>query len=127
MRDIINAAREYGMFQRRADVAVYDWDIADFPVHNRWYDLDITSIVPEHAHAILLRAIMRATATGKYFELRDKGYVNSQCSSYIDVSVANIYERQDMQIGIGPNRIIQGNKIQLEINAIFLVIKGWWF
>ena len=56
MKAILDAAREYGFFQHRADVADYDWTTADFTPLGVWHDLDLTSIVPEHAHAVLCRA-----------------------------------------------------------------------
>lgn len=119
--------KQRGLFEHRADIADYDWDVTDFPNAGQWYDLDLTSIVPEHTKAVLLRGVMRSTTTGKYFILRRKGYTQGKVSSYIDVSVANTFERGEMVVGVGPDRIIQGQRNNVNVDTIFAVVKGWWF
>lgn len=115
------------MLEHRADVPDYDWDVNDFPGAGIWTDLDLTGIIPEHTHAVLFRCVLRSTTVDKYFALRRKGYTQGKIASYTDVSVANLYERDDMIVGIDSDRIIQGFKSHANISAIFLVVKGWWF
>lgn len=127
MRAILEAAREYGFFEHRADVANYDWTLADFPAPLVWYNLNLTGIVPEHTKAVLYRGIIRSTVVDSTLQLRRNGYTNPRISSWINNPTANIYTRRDMVGGIGPDRIIQGQISHAGINAIFLVVKGWWW
>lgn len=127
MKAVIEAAREYGFFVHREDVAALDWTVADFPVANVWYDLDLTPIVPENAHAVLLQVIYSASGIDTTFELRRKGYTQDIVQAQTEPQVAWIRLWQDRIIGIGPDRVIQGKKDTNKPNRIDIVVKGWWF
>lgn len=125
--EFLDYMREEGFFEHRADQPGYDWITFDFPVAGTWYDLDLTAIVPEHAKAVLFRIVLRSTAAGNYCAVRRKGYTQNKVASYVDVSVANMYEREDIIVGIDTDRIVQAVKQQAQINAMLIVVKGWWW
>lgn len=127
MQAILEAAREYGFFEHRSDIAVNDWTIADFPIVGTWYDLDLTSIVPEHAHAVLFRCNIKASAVEKTFDMRRKGYVQGKINATLYSQVANIFNRHELIVGIGPDRIVQARRNSGTITQVWLNLKGWWW
>lgn len=127
MRDIINAAREYGFFVDRGDPANHDFQVGDFIKDNTWRELDLSSIVPENAHGVLFTVFLRATVIDKPFGIRRAGNVNIRNASFIRTQVANIRISLDLSCPCSVDRKIEYLATDGTINFLNLTVKGWWF
>lgn len=127
MRNILDAAREYGFFVDRGDPVNVDWAVGDFIKDNAWRELDLSSIVPEHAHGVLFTAHIRATAVDKYFNLRENGNANVRNTSFIRTQVANIRIAVDLSCPCSAARKVDYRVVDATVNFLNVTVKGWWF
>lgn len=127
MQAILNAAREYGFFVDRGDPVAFDWDTNDFTKDSTWRELDLSGIVPEHAHGVLFAVVVKSTAVDKSFGLRSKGNANSINASFIRTVVANLRHSADLACPCNADRKIDylaGGAVWPILN---LAVKGWWY
>jgi len=127
MRAILEAAREYGMYEARPDYTEFDWTIADFPNRRTWYDVDLSGIVPEHAKAVVLHAFITSDHIGTNLFIRPKGYTAYEIRSCLSTQAAGIVMQGDIIASIGEQRMIQVHHAWFALTVLNLVVKGWWF
>lgn len=105
---------------------------ADFVVGNfikdaTWHDMNLSSVVPEHAKAVALRLTIKASAINKYTGFRKKDTDVTYNMGQIRTQVADIPFEADLVVACDTNRFIQ-YKIAVATWAVLNVtVKGWWF
>lgn len=127
MQNIIEAAREYGFFVHREDVASFDWTIADYAAANTWYDFDCSAIVPVNAHAILLRVEFQVGFVAYNVHFQRKGYTNNIIKGRMISIASGVPISKDMVIGIDSDRTFRSKVNPAKPQVLNVVIKGWWY
>lgn len=127
MRDVILAAREYGMFVDRGDPLNVDMAVGDFTKDSAWHELDLSAIVPEHAHGILFTVVTSLNVTNRTITFRRDGNVNVRNTSSLRIQVANIRLHADLTCPISEDRKIEYQIIAAAWTILNFTVKGWWF
>jgi hypothetical protein len=117
---------EFHGFVNRGDPSAHDFELSQLPVSGAWADLDLSSIVPTNARAVLLRMHITASTVGAALNIRKKG------STYY-VNLTQIYtQAADQPINyadicpVGPNGMLEYLKTDITWTAIHIAVKGWW-
>ncbi|MBA7646730.1 hypothetical protein ES703_54496 [subsurface metagenome] len=113
-------------FVDRGDPADYDFAVGDFITDNTWRDLDLSSVVPAGAKAVLFRIQIKDNVTSSQMEFREKGNSNTINATKLRTVVANLYHDVDWIVACDSNRKIQYRGSNLAFVAIDVIIKGWW-
>jgi len=114
-----------GMFNDRGDPKAADYAIGDFTVDNTWRDLDLSSLVPAGARAVLLRVDIRDAATSKVFAIREKGNGEAINIAQFSTQVANITVAGDLIAICDQDRVVQ-YKISAGMDISNVTVGGWW-
>lgn len=126
--DEINATGLTGRcdFVDRGDPAAYDFTVGDFDTDGDPHELNLSSIVPAGAKAVLLALQIYDNETETYIEFRKNGNSNWINQSCVYIFVASLWHHFDLICPIGADRLLS---YKTSINAftyINLVVKGWW-
>jgi hypothetical protein len=113
-------------FVGRGDATDYDFETAALTTDGAWHDLDLSSIVPAGAKAVLLLIIILDNATNSAFLLRENGNTREYNVSYITTQVANIPMVMDAVCSLDSNRVIEYKGSNLAFTEIDIIVKGWW-
>lgn len=113
-------------FVDRGDPATWDWTLANFTADDDWHTLDCSSIVPEGAIAILIRASIAADTAGRYFGFRKHGNVNAYNTAGLRTQVANIYIDNYVLVFCDSDRKLDYMGTSDGWSAISVVIGGWF-
>lgn len=114
------------MFVDRGDPAAYDWAKTDLTTDGAWHDLDISSIVPKSAKAILI--IGHLVGNGVDWTIRFKKYgqtndINLGCMETIR---AMVDRRRMMICAVDSNQKVQYKIDNKAWSTLELAIRGWW-
>jgi len=116
----------YGTFNNRGDPSTWDFRETNLVLDGNWHDLDLSSIVPSGATAVLIRMqVVHPTTVGQYFEIRKKGNSNVHSSSQVLNQVGNVWSVGDYIIICDSNRIVE-YRSTVAFSGVGIVIKGWW-
>lgn len=127
MRNILDAAREYGFFVDRGDPAAVDFTSANFTKDNAWHELNLSSIIPEHAHGIVFSLTVQANAIAKLVTFREPGNAHAQNASKARTIVANMRHQLDCVCVISADRKIEYRAAVAIYEYLEFTVKGWWF
>lgn len=114
------------VFIDRGDPAEIDFGIDDFTRDGVWHELDLSTIVPAGATAVLISVWLKNTETDKFFMLRKHGNTETWSSSVIATQVSNVYFGCDFVCVIDADRKAD---YLVSINGwteIYFTVKGWW-
>lgn len=114
-------------FVDRGDPAAFDFDKTDLITDGTWHDLDLSTIVPAGAKAILASILINDELIERSLMFRKKGNVNIFNRSLIYTQVSNIYNSLDLVIPVDADRKIQYRGEAIVWVAIYVTVKGWWF
>lgn len=112
-------------FVDRGDPASADWTEATLTVDGNWNELDISSIVPATAKAVLFSCIIRDDAASTICGFRKSGNVNFWNVSQMFTQVANVFYQQDICVAGSTNQKIEYN-IGAGMDTVYLTVRGWW-
>lgn len=114
-------------FVDRGDPTDWDFEFADFELDATWRDLDLSSVVPSGAVAVLLRVEVRDDGGNNIFMLRENGNSNNFNVGRITSQVAAVYMRADVIVACDSNRIIEYyGGTTTTWNTVYITIAGWW-
>ncbi|RLC81854.1 MAG: hypothetical protein DRJ03_19710 [Chloroflexi bacterium] len=110
----------------RGDPAAWDWTVSDFTTDGNWHDLDCSAIVPAGAKAIIFRIHITDDLVGTYFQLRKNGNTNSYSSVMEIVNEANRYNNGTHIVPCDEDRIVEYRTTNTTIDAINVLVMGWF-
>lgn len=113
------------VFVDRGDPAAVDWDQGDLTEDGTWNDLDLSSIVPAGAIAVLFTMVGIHATAGQYFWMRENGNTNQVNVSRFYATTSGAALAADMIVACDANRVIEYNG-QSAFAAIELSVRGWW-
>ncbi len=120
----------YMNFVDRGDPAAADYtetgSKAVFNTDGNWHDLDLSSVVPSGAYAILIQLAVQHTSASINFSLRKKGNSNSVNIATVRTQVASVSIVQQVVVTCDANRVIQYLGANSAYSSIVLTVVGWW-
>lgn len=113
------------VFVDRGDPAAYDWVLADFTTDATWRDLDLSSIVPSGAIAVLLRGQFGSNSVGTYMMFRKNGNSNEINVSKQWAQVSAEIWGADIICALDANRVVE-YKGAFTFITLNITVAGWW-
>lgn len=126
--DEINATGLTGRinYVSRGDAPAPDFTITDFSTAGTYTVLDLSSIVPAGAKAVLFRlGIVDPATTPSYISLRKNGNTNDSNKFATNTQIANQYVFADGIVEVDTNRKIEYYKNYATVTVLDMNIKGW--
>jgi len=120
-----NVESPSALYYDRGDPVSEDFSVGDFTKDGVWYDLDLSSIVPEGATLVHLRVKLCAPSLAG-IQFRKKGNVNVVNVSMAKTQVANVYYYQDTYVICDSNRVIQYIVGPVSWTVIDVTVRGWF-
>lgn len=114
------------MFVDRGDPASYDYTLVSLTTDGSWHDLDLSSIVPAGAKAVLLVGHVEGAGTDWAIFVRKKGQTNEINHGEMETLRANVERCRLMICAIDVNRIIQYKADNQAWTTLDLAVRGWW-
>lgn len=127
MRNILDAAREYGFFVDRGDPGSPDYIKVQFTTDGNWHTLDLSHIVPEHAKAVSVNLFLAANLINKFARFKKHGQINAFNRAGINTQTAAVNTEGDLTIIIDEDRKIEYQIANAFWFTISFTVKGWWF
>lgn len=124
---VLARVRIDGMFVDRGDAPANDFVLGDLTTDGGWHTLDLSGIVPEHAHGIALQVLALNTAVNRSVKFRTRGNVNDFNRSFIVTQTAVIISAADCVVIPNANREIEYSASVGGWLLINICVKGWWF
>jgi hypothetical protein len=122
-----HAAGSGGTFVGRGDPTTKDFAIGDLGAQGSFNDLDLSSIVPEGAKAVLLYVEFNNSTTGKTVQLRKNGQTNGINVWYKETLFAGGSMFDEAVVELDSNRYIEtfygGGGVW---NTFYISVRGWW-
>jgi hypothetical protein len=115
-----------GGFTPRGDIPSWDFVVGDLTTDGNWNDLDLSSIVPSGAVAVLLHIQLNEDAV-RVVAFRRNGDPYNQPRSRIGVHVASVLQYQDLIVQCDPSRVIEYKADNATWTGISIAVRGWWF
>jgi hypothetical protein len=119
-----------GTFVHRGDPSVTDWNEtgskAVLNTNGAWHDLDLSSIVPTGALAVLFSMTIKDDTADAMFALRKKGQTYTIITTKIRTQVANIEFNGLILCACDTNRVVEYVGDNLAFTQIALSVAGWW-
>lgn len=116
----------YHMYVDRGDPTSADFAKEDLPVRNAWHDLDLSSIVPKTARAVLLYVTIKIGAANRVIRFRKNGNAQGIVISGVRTQVADVYNTNDMIVACDTDGIIEYWIEDVAWTIISVTVKGWW-
>ena len=120
-------AAVYVNYVDRGDPAAVDFAVGALTTDGAWHDLDLSSIVPASAKAVIIRAQIEDNAAGSIFAIRKNG------NSNIVNNARQVTQVADVPIHITPtivpvdtNRVIEYFASNTTWTTINIAVCGWF-
>ena len=120
-------AAVYVNYVDRGDPAAADFAVGALTTDGAWHDLDLSSIVPASAKAVIIRAQIEDNAAGSIFAIRKNG------NSNIVNNARQVTQVADVSIHITPtivpvdtNRVIEYFASNTTWTTINIAVCGWF-
>lgn len=113
-------------FIKRGDPPVPDFILGDFIIDGANHPLDLSSIIPSGAKAVLFHLWIRSDDAQSKCFFRPKGNVNYQDASWADTQVATIVFKNDLVCPLPSSRVLEYRFYVNGWTWISFVVKGWW-
>jgi hypothetical protein len=111
----------------RGDPSAVDFSLGDLTTDATWRDLDLSSIVPEDAIAVMLRVnVLDADGVSSAIQFRKKGNSNSISAPTVRTIVANVYNDAQPLVFCNTSRVIQYYADDVTWTAITIAVTGWF-
>lgn len=113
------------VFVERGDPAAHDVELAALTTDGTWRDLDLSSIAPAGAVAVLLRVRVRDDAAGSELMLRENGNSNGINVAIVNTQVANVTAYADVWVALDSNRVVEYWATNTTWTSIYINVCGW--
>ena len=110
----------------RGDPSSNDFEVGDLTTDETWNDLDLSSIVPEDAIAVILSVRVQDGQAGNVVKFRKKGNSNTNNSVSIRTQVADVNIDQQVTVFCDTSRVIQYYGTNTTFTTINIVVSGWY-
>lgn len=120
------AGRRGHIFVDRGDPASEDFVTVNFTTDGLQHDLDLSSVVPTGAKAVLLGVTVEDNAVGNYITFRKKGNINSFNAGTAYVLEIDEYCIYDIMVFPDENGIIEYQTSNTAFGSIFVQVRGWF-
>jgi len=114
------------MYVDRGDPAAYDKVKTDLTIDGAWHDLDLSSIVPAGAKAVLLKTRLQSANPGDAIRYRLKGNTNEINVCGCEALRANVIRTRLGITSIDVNRVLEYNADNIAWTLLDIVVRGWW-
>jgi hypothetical protein len=111
-------------FVARGDVG-NDYQLGDLTTDGSWYELDLSSIVPAGAKAVVLLVQINDNAADSEIQMRLNGATYTEARMV--TQVANIYNRNTFILSVPASRIVQYNLTNTTWSAVYIKVTGWFY
>lgn len=115
-----------GYFEFRGDPATYDYRAADLTLDGTWNDLDLSSIIPTKANAVVLGTNMQTTSAGDNIRFRRNGQASKYNISQIYIQSAGISMTPDCIVPVDDNGVIEYKADNVTWDILAIIVKGWF-
>lgn len=114
-------------FVDRGDTGSYDFDKNDLTTDDSYHDLDLSSIVPAGAKAVLLSVQMEDDAVGSYFGFRENGNTNEINADFFRTQGSGVWiDNCSVVVALDSNRIVEYRAANLTFSNINISVRAWW-
>ncbi len=113
-----------GKFVDRGDPSAYDF--TSLTADETWRDLDLSSIVPEDATAVLLRTLFRSGSAADTAQFRENGNSNTINVERMPLGFANSDVYRTAVVAVDSNRIIEYWLTNTTWTTTSIGVAGWW-
>ena len=120
----INGQPIDGQHATKGDATGLDFQYPGLTDDGAWHDLDLSSIVPVGAVAVLLRVGLQGDSNNKKARFRRNGNSNDHTVSVQETVVADVNQYAEHVIACDANRIIE-YKLNT-VDGCNIWILGWW-
>jgi hypothetical protein len=110
----------------RGDPSAYDFTLGDLTTNGTWQDLDLSSIVPEDAIAVVLRVSIQDDATNNVLRFRKNGNSNTHSMQVVNTQVADLVNNAQFIVFCDTDRVIEYYATNTTWTAINIVVTGWF-
>jgi len=126
--DEIDAAGLVGRINlvNRGDPSAFDFTQANLTADGAWNDLDLSSIVPAGAIAVLLLVNLNENSIGPKIKFRKNGNANNINISEIYPQVSGLDISKEITVFLDTNRVIEYLLSVTGWDQINIVVRGWW-
>jgi hypothetical protein len=120
-------AAVYVNYVDRGDPAAFDFAVGDLTTDGAWHDLDLSSIVPASAKAVIIKVAIEDNAAGNAFAFRKNGNSNAfniarQATQVADVTI----HMPPTIIPVDTNRVIEYLATSTTWTTINIQVCGWF-
>jgi hypothetical protein len=113
---------------RSGNPATNDFEKTDLTDDTNWNDLDLSSIIPTNAIAVLIKVLVLDATANQYVHLRQNGQTQDKLTALTKNQVANIIVSLSHIVAVDSDR-----KLEIKCSVkptdwtqISLMVLGWW-
>ena len=118
---------DHGHYVDRGDPATSDFEVGDFTTDAAYHDMDLSSIVPAGAVAVLLMIKLQdEDAAGSWLFFRKNGNTNSSAVAALRTQAVNISNDNTAIVSCDSNRVIEYMAANVTWSVIRITVMGWW-
>ena len=110
----------------RGDPSDNDFAVGDLTTDGTWNDLDLSSIVPEDAIAVILKVTVTDNAASSLLQFRKNGNSNAKSDQRVRTQVADIPNHADMIVPCDTGRVIEYMATNTTWSTINITVAGWF-
>lgn len=113
-------------FVDRGDPAAADFTTFQLIRDGAWHDLDLSSIIPADADAVLFQFGSSGSVVNKKWFFREKGNANLFNCARVNIVTANVRIDGDFVVPLPASRIIEYKADDATLVWPSFTVKGWW-
>lgn len=114
------------MYVDRGEALGYDFQKGDLTTDATWRELDLSSLVPKGAKAVLLRVDITDDLTTSVFSMRKCGNTETYNSEKRFTKHANFLRYCAFIVACDVNRKVDYWATAVEWTTINIIVRGWW-
>lgn len=101
------------------------WDNDSLTTDGAWHDLDLSSILPAGAKAVLILVNMQDDAVGSYFQVRKNGNTNAVTCPTVRTQVSGVDNDALLLCFCDTSRVIEYRASNVTFALLKVVVLGW--
>ncbi len=114
------------MYVDRGDPASFDFVKTDLTIDGAWHTLDLSSLVPSGAKAVLLLGEVEGAAVDWKINFRKNGISNEVNHAGMETLRAGVERHRSSIIALDANRVIEYKADNQTWTTLSLGVRGWW-
>ncbi len=111
---------------RGTDTGSSDFTQSSLTTDATWRDLDLSSIVPAGAVAVVLRVMLYDDVAGSYLAFRKNGSTNEVAISPVRTQVASVYNDGVLIVSCDDSRMVEYKGSAVTFSSIDITVLGWF-